>query len=155
MKSFISPEPFKSDGKFTLFLAGSIEMGKAEDWQVEFTEAFKVFDINILNPRRLGWDSSWIQSRDNLEFYEQVQWELHGLGSSDLILMYLQPGTISPISLLELGLYANSSKLLVCCPSEFGRSGNVHIVCEHYHIPFCTYKEEFLTIASNIIRRKG
>ena len=155
MKLFTSPDEFRPNGKMTIFLAGSIEMGKADDWQTKMTEQLKVFDINILNPRRRDWDDSWIESRDNLEFRRQVEWQLHGLGVSDLILMNLLPTSISPISLLELGLFAASTKLLVCCSDDFGRSGNIHIVCDYHRIPLCKTQEEFLEIASNIIRRKS
>ena len=36
--------------------------------------------------------------------------------------------------MLELGLFANSGKLIVCCPDGFWRKGNVDIVCERYRI---------------------
>jgi hypothetical protein len=49
--------------------------------------------------------------------------------------MYFDPNTKSPISLLELGLFASSKKLIVCCPDGFWRKGNVRIVCELYNIP--------------------
>jgi hypothetical protein len=151
MQLFTAPDEFKPNGKFTVFLAGSIEMGKAEDWQSSMIGSLAHYNINILNPRRKEWDASWVQSRDNLQFYEQVKWELYGLGMSDLILMFLQPGTISPISLLELGLYAASGKMLVCCPDEFGRAGNVEIVCEQYRVAHCTDKSKFFEYSVNKI----
>jgi len=49
--------------------------------------------------------------------------------------MYFDPNTKSPISLLELGLHANSGKMIVCCPKGFWRKGNVDIVCERYDVP--------------------
>jgi len=51
------------------------------------------------------------------------------------MIMYLAPGTKPPVSLLELGLYATSRKLLICCPEGFWRKGNVDIVAEKYNIP--------------------
>ena len=54
--------------------------------------------------------------------------------SSDVIVIYFDPKTKSPISLLELGLHAKSEKLIVLCPDEFYRKGNVDIVCERYGI---------------------
>ncbi len=147
------PNVFKPDGKFTIFLAGSIEMGRAEDWQTEFCDHFSHYDINILNPRRDDWDTSWVQSIDNPQFRFQVDWELKGLEMSDLILMYLQPSTISPVSMLELGLYANSGKMVVCCPDGFGRRGNIDIVCEHHRIMSVENKSDLLILASNIINR--
>lgn len=122
--------------KYAIFLAGSIEMGKAEDWQKKVEDYFTDQDeYTILNPRRDDWDSSWEQSFEHPQFYQQVNWELNGLDRADIIIMYLSPDTKAPISLLELGLYANSGKLLVCCPEGYWRKGNVEIVCEKYDIP--------------------
>lgn len=118
----------------SVFLAGSIEMGKAEDWQPRAAKQLESSWL-VLNPRRPDWDSSWTQSIDNPQFREQVQWELEAIERCDKVLMYLAPGTMSPISLLELGLLANSSKLVVACPSDFWRSGNVEIVCCRYRVP--------------------
>ena len=129
--------------KPSIFLAGSIEMGNAENWQEELTKYFER-DFNIFNPRRDNWDSSWIQSIDNPQFYEQVNWELNGLDKSDLIIMYFDPNTKSPISLLELGLYATSKKLHVICPEGFWRKDNVDIVCKKYDIPLYETINEFI-----------
>ena len=129
--------------KPSIFLAGSIEMGNAENWQEELTKYFEK-DFNIFNPRRDDWDSSWIQSIDNPQFYEQVNWELNGLDKSDLIIMYFDPNTKSPISLLELGLYATSKKLHVICPEGFWRKGNVDIICKKYNIPLYETINEFI-----------
>lgn len=127
----------------SIFLAGSIEMGNAENWQEEFTKYFER-DFNIFNPRRDDWDSSWKQSIDNPQFYKQVNWELNGLDKSDLIIMYFDPNTKSPISLLELGLYATSKKLHVICPEGFWRKGNVDIICKKYDIPLYEIINEFI-----------
>lgn len=115
-----------------LFLAGSIEMGAAVNWQSVIAKAFKDSSVVILNPRRDDWDSSWIQSIKNNQFREQVEWELDAMEFADFILMYFDPATKSPISLLELGLFARSGKLVVCCPEGFWRKGNVDIVCNRY-----------------------
>ena len=116
-------------------MAGSIEMGNAENWQEKIVNTFKDKSYIFLNPRRDDWDSSWEQKIENLQFNEQVTWELNALDSSDVIIMYFDPNTKSPISLLELGLHATSKKLIVCCPEGFWRKGNVDIVCERYGIP--------------------
>ena len=120
--------------KPTIFLAGSIEMGKAVDWQTELTNNLSHLDITILNPRRDYWDSSWEQTIKNEKFNEQVRWELTALEQASLVVMYFDPATKSPVSLLELGLFAKTGKLLVCCPEGFWRKGNVDIVCEMYNI---------------------
>lgn len=119
----------------SVFLAGSIEMGVAEEWQKNIEDTLSGFNITLLNPRRDDWDSSWEQRADNPTFRNQVKWEMDALGIADLIFMYFQPGTSSPISLLELGLYAERGNVVVCCPEGFWRKGNVDIVCERHAIP--------------------
>lgn len=118
-----------------LFLAGSIEMGNSVDWQSQVCEALKDKAVLVLNPRRPDWDSSWEQSIDNPLFVEQVVWELDMLQTADHIVMYLDPATKAPVSLLELGLYASKRNMLVCCPDGFWRKGNVEIVCNRFRIP--------------------
>jgi hypothetical protein len=118
-----------------VFLAGTIEMGNSDDWQSKITDLLSEYPITILNPRRVDWDSSWSQEFENPQFYQQVTWELNALDRADVIILNLLPDSKSPISLLELGLYASSGKLLVCCPDGFWRKGNVDIVCERFNIP--------------------
>lgn len=132
---FKPPKPIEiKAGYKAVFLAGSIEMGKAEDWQKELVEALKDEKIAFFNPRRDDWDNSWKQTKSDPQFREQVEWELNALEKSDVVAMYLDPNTKSPISLLELGLYARTNKLVVCCPSGFFRKGNVDVTCEKYGV---------------------
>ncbi len=118
----------------SVFLAGSIEMGVAEDWQTRFTKDLSHLPITIYNPRRPDWDSSWKQTKDDPQFRQQVEWELDHLARASVVALYFDPATKSPISLLELGLFANTDKLVVCCPKGFWRKGNVDIVCERWGI---------------------
>jgi hypothetical protein len=127
-----------------VFLAGTIEMGNSHDWQSQVEEALINTGCTILNPRREAWDSSWEQKIESPQFYQQVNWELDALNKSDLIILNLLPDSKSPISLLELGLYASSGKLLVCCPDGFWRKGNVEIVCERYDIPLYDSLDDLL-----------
>jgi len=148
MKSIeIKPPEYVLPKSFNrVFLAGSIEMGSAQPWQQEVIERFNE-NVVFYNPRRDDWDSSW--THDSPEFNEQVNWELDFLENTDIILMYFDPNTKSPISLLELGLFARSYKLIVCCPDGFWRQGNVRIVCQRFGIPFFTDKEEWLKYFEN------
>jgi hypothetical protein len=127
-----APMPI-GDPILSVFLAGSIEMGSAENWQERFVALLahhvRGRPFTILNPRRDDWDKTWEQSIDNPRFREQVQWELDAMDQAGVIVMYFDPNTKSPITLLELGLYASSGKLLVCCPNGYWRKGNVDIVC--------------------------
>ena len=119
----------------TIFLAGSIEMGTAENWQEIVVKRFETHLITFFNPLRDEWDSSWKQEQKETKFNEQVNWEMNNLEDCDIIFMYFDPGTKSPISLLELGLHASSGKMIVVCPNGFWRKGNVEIVCDRFGIP--------------------
>lgn len=133
MARIIKPPAPLQDG-FSVFLAGTIELGSARNWQTFLEDQLSALNIVLLNPRRDQWDSSWIQSKATPQFRQQVEWELNALEQANLIAMYLEPNTSSPISLLELGLFARSGKLVVCCPEGFWRKGNVDIVCETYGV---------------------
>ncbi len=139
-------EVARGDGvKCKFFLAGSIEQGKAEEWQQEVIDLLREKNVIIYNPRRLDWNDKLEQDKDNANFYEQVNWELDHIEKADIVLMYFDPASKSPISLLELGiLTAYPNKLLVCCPQGFWRKGNIDIVCQRYNIKMTESKAEFL-----------
>lgn len=120
-----------------VFLAGSIEMGEAEHWQLKAGRTLDEFGCTVLDPRRDDWDSSWEQSIDNEHFAEQVRWELMGLERAKAVLLHFDPSTKSPITLLELGLLSQSKPhaTFVSCPLGFWRRGNVEILCDRYKIP--------------------
>lgn len=145
MKEIQAPKPIYSVGhepqsERAIFLAGSIEMGTAEKWQERVVRELKNTTWVLLNPRRDDWDASWEQTIHNDKFVEQVAWELDAMERARYILMYFDPNTKSPITLLELGLYAGAetgtrlSKLVVVCPEGFWRKGNVDVVCERYNV---------------------
>lgn len=127
-----------------IFLGGSIEMGQAEDWQTRLKKAMTDFDVILLNPRRDDWDSSWVQSINNPQFNEQVTWELDALDAADTIVFYFDPNTKSPITLMELGLYAKGHHVIACCPDGFWRKGNVEIVCNRLNIQMVNTFAELL-----------
>src|SRR5574343_1208875 len=136
MRVFKLPmNPPINNGVFKLFLAGSIDMGSAIDWQGIIQHRLSGFEIDIFNPRRDAWDASWEQDISNPLFVEQVEWELDQLDAADLIIIYYDPNGKAPISLMEHGLHAKSGKCIVCCPPGYWRRGNVQIVCRRYNIP--------------------
>ena len=129
------PAPLPADRTTpSVFLAGSIEMGVAEDWQARVERGLADLDVIILNPRRDEWDASWVQSIDNPPFREQVEWELAGLETATLVAMYFAPVTKAPVTLLELGLCARAGRIVVCCPEGYWRRGNVEVVCRRYGV---------------------
>ena len=136
-----------SSSSIRIFLAGSIEMGTATLWQDAFIKNYRESTYShtiIMNPRRPDWDSTWEQSYQNGNFYQQVNWELDALDLATHIVMYFDPATKSPISLLELGLYAASKKLMVICPDGYWKKGNVDVVCDRYDISQFNSMEEIL-----------
>jgi len=136
-----SPIPILSN---SLFLAGSIEQDKAERWQDYLIQKFDNKHVEIFNPRRKEWNSAWKEDISNPDFYEQVCWELEAQEKAALIAMYFDPNTKSPVSMLELGLFAHTGKLVVCCPQGYWKKGNVDIVCEKYQIPLVTSLDEMV-----------
>lgn len=144
---------FPQDGKVraTIFLAGSIEMGKAENWQQKVVRLLADEDVVILNPRRDDWDSSWVQKKENKQFNEQVTWELESQEAADIILMYFDPKTQSPITLLELGLFIKEKHIIICCPEGYFRKGNVDIVCERYGATEVKSIEEVVAVVKEIV----
>lgn len=153
MEVFKSPAKYIAYADYTkIFLAGSIEMGKAVDWQTELTNKLTDLDkVTILNPRRDDWDKSWPNTADFPPFREQVEWELQALEDADIIVMYFDPNTQSPITLLELGLFKGKA-MVVCCPDGYFRKGNVDIVCEKYDIPHTNDKDLFFDKIYNFLK---
>lgn len=119
----------------SIFLAGSIEMGIAENWQDKFIQSFSNEEVTLLSPRRDDWDSTWEQNINFLPFKEQVEWELNCIEKANCVVVYFDKNTKSPITLLELGLVSQLNKrVIVCCPEGFWRKGNVDIICQRYAI---------------------
>ena len=121
----------------SIFLAGTIDNGDSYNWQSEFIEKLKntnsyiYTDYTVFNPRRENWDkTATYQDQVN-----QIEWEHRYLDLSDVIIMNILPNSKSPISLMEIGLYAQSDKLMVFCTPEFYRYANVETVCKKYNIP--------------------
>lgn len=146
MKVFSPPEKLDIQDHYSVFLAGSIKSDTAEEWQHTVIHACSDTAITFLNPRRKSWDVHWKQEITNPVFKEQVNWELDALEQANFIIMYFDPATKSPISLLELGLFARSNKIIVCCPEGFWRKGNVDIVCERYGVSQVPSLEALITI---------
>lgn len=141
----ISPAPLpEREQRTMIFLGGSIDMGNARDWQAELSEALKDEPVVLLNPRRPDWNPAWKPVASDENFRQQVEWELAALENADVIVMYLAPGSQSPVSLLELGLHARGGKLIVLCPPGFWRKGNVDITAEHYGVEQVETMEELV-----------
>ena len=146
MKLYKAPQetPDLEIGEISIFLAGSIDMGLAENWQTRMeNDLVDIDNLVVYNPRRDDWDSSWVQDpTPGTQFHEQVTWELDHIEASNLVVVYFADGSKSPITLLELGLLARMDKdVVVYCTPEFYRYGNVKVVADRYDIPvYHTYE---------------
>lgn len=143
-------EVILNDGQRSLFLIGSIEMGKAYDWQAALSDMIlnnqELDNIVITSPRREHWDNSWEQKITHDKFNEQVTWELDNIEDADYCVIYFDKNTNSPITLLELGLVSQikPDKCFTICPEGYFRKGNVDIVCNRYGIQQGNSFEDFI-----------
>ncbi|CAO2651163.1 Nn.00g094600.m01.CDS01 [Neocucurbitaria sp. VM-36] len=126
----------------SVILYGAIQGDPAKDWQTSLASSLSDLPVAILNPRRDDWDSSWVEDITFPKFKEQVEWEMDYAQVADVIVFYFPPGTLTPITLLELGMYAGTGKAIVCCPEGFYKRGNVQMVCLRYGIDLLSTLEE-------------
>lgn len=121
--------PVKGDDKPYIFLAGSMDLDMVLPWRQEFINSF--FETyNFLDPtNRLHG------SLTNAQMKSHIIWELEALELADIVVLNLLPKAKSPISLVELGLYAKSRKLVVICPEDFYQNHYVKTLCEYYKVP--------------------
>lgn len=150
-----APQAFDAGNAVTIFLGGSIDMGAAEDWQTRLAKDLSGYDdkdLILVNPRRDDWDSSWTQDpTPGTQFYEQVDWELNQQENATALVYYFAADSKSPITLLELGIFGRGMgpgpyDVLVCCPKEFYRYGNVKMVCDRYNIAMVENYEDMVEV---------
>jgi hypothetical protein len=152
----ITPEEIKNKGANkivakSVFLAGTIDNGNSLNWQdktiIELIN-LGVKNLEVYNPRREHWNSNPTKK----EMEKQIKWEQEHLDKVDVIAMVLLDDSKSPISLLEMGLYAKSDKLVVFCTPNFYRWDNVRLTCEKYNIELVQDTNP-LIIANKIISK--
>jgi hypothetical protein len=142
-------------GDFFLFTAGSIEMGAAVQWQKLLVDHLQYLPITITNPRRGTWDPTINAKKEDPDFFDQVEWELDALRQADVICFFFDCDTASPVSLLELGIWSDSGKIIVCCDQRYFRQGNVAIVCERYNIPYVSSFKYLIPALKVMMEKKG
>lgn len=131
MKIIKPNSPIQVIDGISIFLAGTIDNGKSINWQLEMEDILKDYNVTLLNPRRDNWNPN----SSRAEMVKQINWEMDNLDKCDVIFMNILEESLSPITLLELGLYANSGKMIVSCHEEFWRKINVDVVCDRFNIP--------------------
>ena len=118
-----------------IFLAGSIDRTKGRNWREEITDyiqeswfesEFNTDHITIYSPRRA--DDKW---KPDMEV-EQAAWDMSMLSMADYIILHLTGDTVSPVSLLELGIFMKSPKLYVSVDSSYKRKRIVELYTANY-----------------------
>lgn len=66
------------------------------------------------------------------------------LEAADVIALHFDADNPAPISLLELGLFARSGRIIVACPEGFYRRGNVQVVCQRFEIELVNGLDELV-----------
>jgi len=147
---FRSPDraPLALDGP-SVFLAGSIEMGKAALWQPRVAAYFLDAGVHVFDPRRTDWDASWAHDpTPGTPFHTQVSWELDHIAAADLV--YFRLGAEGPavISMLELGLVLGQGKPVVIHAEEgYMRRGNIAITARRHNAPVFAREDNALAWA--------
>lgn len=149
------PDNPKYTGDKSVFLAGSIEMGKAVQWQKQMAATLQDLPVTLCNPRRGAWDPNVTKSAKDAAFKQQVVWELTALENASIIVFFFDANTVSPVTMMELGLWASSGKVIVCCDSRFWRAGNIHLVCERYKVPYVEKFDDLVSAAKDRFFKEG
>jgi hypothetical protein len=126
-----APDNIDDVKQMSIFLAGTIDMGDAPEWQRDIVKEWDKFDVVFFNPRRPDWDSDF----GSKEVLNQVNWELDAMDKANIILVNILEESESPITIAETYRHAGSAKLFVACPKGFYRYDNIKAVCEHYKSP--------------------
>jgi hypothetical protein len=122
--------PKKIKEKEYVFLAGSMDYKSSSSWRDKVINEFDDKNKNFFDPTNIDHDEL-----NESEMESHIQWELEAMSMADKIVLNFLPDSLSPISLVELGLYVQSEKLVVVCPKEFYQSNYVYVLCEKYNTP--------------------
>jgi len=122
----VAPNQYPHEG-FKVYLAGAIDMGDAENWQQDVISRFAgIEEMVLLNPRRSKFTDAMEQA--------QIEWELEAMDDADLIFMWFPKESEAPISLLEMGLYLRSGKLLLGVEVGYYRQRNIELTARRYNV---------------------
>lgn len=138
----------------TVFLAGPT----AIPWREPFLALLAASDllsatdsITIFDPMQPKWDSTWTNDyAADANFRAQTDWELARLATAHTVVVYFDANNPAPVSLLELGLVAQSGRAVVACQRGFWKRGNVEAVCARLGVPL---EEELEGLVKRVVER--
>lgn len=125
-------------------------MGNSTDWQTDLTEkissnvikclaesldkARKFQRVVVLNPRRRDWDNSWNLDPLDPRLIAQIEWEHSAIEMSHLVFVNILESSQSPISLQEVGLIYDKSKLIIHLPPKYEFQAILEKYAQHHSI---------------------
>lgn len=122
------PLPVKEGNKDYVFLAGSIDLKLKGNWRNKLIDIVGN-KVHFIDPTISNHDEL-----DDNQMKKHINWELDALNLADKVFLNFLPDSKSPISLIELGLYVRTPKLIVVCPDEFYQSRYIKTLCEKYKV---------------------
>lgn len=142
-----------SNYRKSIFLAGAIDNGAAEEWQKELVSTLKNKEIIFFNPRRDNWDINLKPVAENEVFKSQVEWELAHIDLADYVVFYFPEHAKAPISFLELGLCLaqKPNHTIIFCHDKFYRKGNIDITAELFGSTVFSDKSIFIEHLKRIL----
>lgn len=154
-----SPDQTVDSTSARVFLAGSIDNGKAAPWADGVAEKISDFDAAAFNPLRNVWWPDLEARMHEPKFAQQVNWELNNIDLADIVFFYFAAGSVSPITLQELGYVLGQGvsgglrpEVVVCCPDGFWRKGNVEIMCFRSEVEVHNNLEEAIGELRQLLR---
>lgn len=136
--------PNKEQGKDCIFLAGSMDLEKSVGWRKKVVNQLsKDEKYCFLDPTHIKHD---FLSASKMEAH--VLWELNALELADRILLVFLKESLSPISLVELGLYVRTKKMIVVCPKEFYKIDYITVLCKKYQTTLVHSLEQAIQVLS-------
>jgi nucleoside 2-deoxyribosyltransferase-like protein len=118
-----APLPWIPVKQVSLCLAGG---NPGLSWRSYMIERLSCVPITVFDV----YHSEYTGSKPSFED-GSVLWELRRLQEAKVIALYVEHGwAASPVALMELGLYAQSGKLVVYCPSAFAESKGVEDIMD-------------------------
>lgn len=113
----------ENSNNIKLFLAGGIT--GCSNWQkYVIDELSDISDLTIYNPRRKNFPINDFKATE-----QQITWEFEHLRDSNLIFFWFARGSLNPIVLYELGMWANSTEtpVIIGIDPEYERKQDVII----------------------------
>lgn len=108
--------------RFRIYLSGS---STGFDWQDRFISTLTNLPVDVFTPLHP------IHATPHSQAFE---WEMDHMSIANVIAFYFSPDDLCASALLSLGMYANTDKIIVCCPEGYQRKQDVDALCHREDI---------------------